>query len=84
MTTNKEAIAKLQSYLVKQDPYVLSRALAAFMIDMNRIYYIRDLPDDEYDNLFDRVEKNVKELHAFLNDESDGPLVIHNMDSTIS
>ena len=63
---NKEVITNLKSYFLKQDHDVLAHALAAFMIDFNRIYYYNSMPEEERKNLGMRLKANVDQLQEFM------------------
>jgi hypothetical protein len=63
---NKEAIDKLKAYFITQDHDIICYSLAALMVDLHRIYYIKDIPDDEKHNLQMRTQINIAEMQRFL------------------
>lgn len=81
MKTNKEIIDALQEYYLKQDPDVIARALAALMIDLNRIMCSESLPKDEKNNLIIRMNANRNELLKFINEGEPYDFKIYNIES---
>ncbi len=80
--TNKELIDKLQAYFLKQDPKVVTRILANMYIDINRVFNVEQLPDQELISLQSRMELNHNELQKFALDENPEPLKYFNMSET--
>ena len=66
MITNKEIMDKLQAYFITQDPKVVAKVLASWMIDFNRFMNIETLPEEERDNLIKRMVLNHQELIDFI------------------
>lgn len=63
---NKEAIYKIKDYLFKQDHADVCYLAASLMIDLNRIYHIDELPNNEREVLKVRLQANVLEIKKFL------------------
>jgi hypothetical protein len=81
MTTNKEVIDKLMDYFLKQDPKIIVRALANFLLDFNRIENWDAIPPDEYIRLVERISLNSKSLREFIEKkEHNGSLKLHFME----
>jgi hypothetical protein len=76
MLTNKEVIDRLVEYLYCQERGALCRALANFMIDLQRVNNINHLPEDEKKNLLIRIRKNSETLQEFIENGSTKPLTI--------
>lgn len=74
MKTNKEVIDALTKYFVTQEPETVARCLAAMMIDFNRIFYLKELPEAEKAMLNARVIANVLSLRKFIKDGPNGDL----------
>ena len=78
---NKEVARMLIEYLLKQDPKDVAKALAACMIDFNRLMHAEILGDNERENLFLRIRMNVEELYKFLRNPDDEKFCIIRKDS---
>lgn len=63
--SNKELIKRLSDYFVKCDPEVVAKTLAGAMVDFHRIRTVLDLPEEERECLFERLEHNDNELVKF-------------------
>lgn len=63
--TNKKVINELQEYFLKQDPKIVARFLANMMIDLNRLYSIEELSENERKCLEFRMEHNIQQLRNF-------------------
>jgi hypothetical protein len=64
---NKKVIDMLEYYFVTQcDPKVVARTLGACMVDINRIKHIKSLSENEKKSLFERIDKNCKQLSDFI------------------
>ena len=74
MKTNKEVIDKLQEYFLTQDPKVVCRILANIMIDVRRIHWSHNLPEDELERLVERIKKNSEQLKDFIENGPRGNL----------
>lgn len=79
MKTNKEVIDKLTEYFITQDKKTIARSLANMMIDFNRIFYLKSLPEDERVLLNARIIANMLALRKFIKDGPDGDLILYNM-----
>lgn len=80
-TTNKELIAKLVDYYLKQPPEIVARALAGTMIDICRVRSLDKLPETEVASLLERIDKNASELHKFAKHGPSGDLKVHVINS---
>lgn len=81
MKTNKEVIDKLTEYFITQDKKTIARSLANMMIDLNRIFYLKTLPEDEKALLNARVIANVLSLRRFIENGPEGDLTLHKWNS---
>ena len=72
--SNKETMDRLQKYLEKQDMKVVCKVCASLMIDMNRVFSIHGLSNDEVEHLWERIRMNSFELEKFLKDGPSGNL----------
>ncbi len=63
---NKAVIEKLQQYYLTQDPKVVARLCANFLIDINRFFNIDNLSHEEEEHLLYRTERNMSQVHSFL------------------
>jgi len=79
--SNKEVGSKLIKYFLKQEPKDIARALAACMVDFNRIAHMHELDKEEMENLQMRVQLNVEELHRFLDNEKQEAFSVIRMDT---
>lgn len=59
---NKEALEKIKAFLLTQDPETVADVLAGHMIDVNRLANLKDLPEDERKNLWNRIHLNAQEI----------------------
>ena len=66
MMDNKEVIDRLQEYLSKQDPAVVTRMCANLMLDMHRHHNIMYLDRKVRACLRERTRLNSKELERFI------------------
>lgn len=78
---NKQAIEKIKEYCLTQDKENVCHALAALMIDINRIYYIDRLDEKERHNLQMRMKINIAEMQRFLIEGPDSDFKLMNIDS---
>lgn len=62
---NKELIDRLQAYFLTQDPNVVARILANYMIDMHRLCCVWEIPEEEQENLACRMSINSEKLQDF-------------------
>jgi len=69
--TNKQVIDDLTEYFCSQDPKDIARALAATMIDINRLLHCNQLSREEYECLATRMKSNLQQLENFINGERD-------------
>jgi hypothetical protein len=78
---NKEVIAKLQEYLLTQDPKIVAYACACVMVDMSRLASLDDLPEKEAVSLIGRIYLNARQLSEFIRLGGLGTLDIVNLGS---
>ncbi len=64
--SNKEVIDKLVDYFVKQNPKIVAKLLANYMVDTHRIFYHHLLPIEELEFLRQRCLKNSESLEKFI------------------
>jgi hypothetical protein len=76
MKTNKEVMESLTEYFNKQDHATVSRILASYIVDMNRIHIFEKLPETEKKCLQDRMAHNIRQLHQFIKNGENGDLKI--------
>ncbi len=81
MKTNKEIIDALVEYFVEQDKVILSRILANFMIDFNRVKHIKMLEAEEKKCLLKRIDHNSNSLKKFIENGPSGPLSFGEMNN---
>lgn len=83
MKTNKEVINALQEFFLKQDPKDIARALAACMIDFQRMVNFEKLGSEEKACLQARLLVNVEELQRFAKEgpRNDEPFRCINIES---
>ncbi len=72
--SNKEVIDKLVDYFVKQNPKIVARLLANYMIDLNRVCNLNSLSDSENELLLDRLQTNCLSLQKFIEEGPKGDL----------
>lgn len=80
--SNKEIIDRLVKYFLTQDPRIVAQMMAAHLIDLNRIHHIHKLDESEKNSLLYRIEKNVEQLHKFIQYGPQGDLRVDNLNST--
>lgn len=68
--TNKECMDALTEHFLEADPKVVARAFANLILDFHRLHIVDKLPDEERENLFDRIRKNEEQ---FLDFYTNGP-----------
>jgi hypothetical protein len=76
---NKEIIDKLQAYYLTQDPALIARLCACFMIDMNRLITMADLPERELECLLARIKMHSEDLWDFIRNGPSGDLKLVNV-----
>lgn len=57
--TNKEVIENLQSYFLEQDPKVVALLCSHVLMDLNRLYLIKQLDEESQLVLIDRITNNL-------------------------
>jgi len=63
---NKEIMDKLAAYFITQDPAVIARLAASLLIDINRIWHVENLQEEEMESLVERMEINLAQLNEFI------------------
>lgn len=79
---NKQIIQKLVKYFLENDPEIVAKTLAGLMIDLNRMYTIDKLPEQEKKCLKTRLALNHKELLYFIQHGPRGKMSCHVSDSS--
>ena len=77
--TNKQVIQDLKEYFLTQDPKIVAHILAGLLIDLTRLYNLHKLEQDERQNLFFRLDKNIEEIKKFIKNGPDSDLSFENL-----
>lgn len=72
---NKEVSKLLQEYFLKQDPKLIARACANFILDLNRFINFKNISVEERSSLVERTKLNMKEVYNFLKAEGSEELL---------
>jgi hypothetical protein len=78
---NKEVADKLVEYFLTQDPKIVARVAANSIIDLNRVFYMSKLSNEELKSLFIRMDRNTKALANFVQNGPQGDLTVGELDN---
>lgn len=76
----KELLGKLTDYFLNQDKKTVAYTAASLLIDICRYHYSSELPDEEWECLLERSQKNYQFVDQFITENAPEKLRVFHMD----